>query len=123
MVGYGSMRKSDLTGSVTSVKLDESQADRSSTLDQLLVGKAAGVQVVSNSASPDAGVSIRIRGLSSLQSGSEPLYVVDGIIMSEAGSAAMLKGTANVPGQNQHMVLEKSLILKNMSYQRLIFVY
>lgn len=95
VVGYGSMRKSDLTGSVTSVKLDESQADRSSTLDQLLVGKAAGVQVVSNSASPDAGVSIRIRGLSSLQSGSEPLYVVDGIIMSEAGSATMLKGTAN----------------------------
>ena len=95
VVGYGSMRKSDLTGSVTSVKLDESQADRSSTLDQLLVGRAAGVQVVSNSASPDAGVSIRIRGLSSLNSGSEPLYVVDGIIMSEAGSATMLKGTAN----------------------------
>ena len=95
VVGYGSMRKSDLTGSVTSVKIDDHQADVSSSLDQLLVGRAAGVQVVSNSASPDAGVSIRIRGLSSLQSGSEPLYVVDGIIMSEAGSATMLKGTAN----------------------------
>ena len=94
-VGYGSMRKSDLTGSVTSVRIDDSQAERSSTLDQLLVGRAAGVQVVSNNASPDAGVSIRIRGLSSLSSGSEPLYVVDGIIMSEAGSASMLKGTDN----------------------------
>ena len=95
VVGYGSMRKSDLTGSVTSVKIDDHQAEISSSLDQLLSGRAAGVQVISNSASPDAGVSIRIRGLSSLQSGSEPLYVVDGIIMSEAGSATMLKGTAN----------------------------
>lgn len=101
VVGYGSMKRSDLTGSVTSVKIDEKQADLSSSLDQLLSGKAAGVQVVSNSASPDAAVSIRIRGLSSLQSGSEPLYVVDGIIMSNAGSASMLKGTANEGSDEQ----------------------
>ena len=95
VVGYGSMKRSDLTGSVTSVRIDEKQADLSSSLDQLLAGKAAGVQVISNSASPDAAVSIRVRGLSSLQSGSEPLYVVDGIIMSNAGSASMLMGTSN----------------------------
>ena len=95
VVGYGSMKRSDLTGSVTSVKIDDHQADLSTSLDQLISGRAAGVQVLSNSASPDAGVSIRIRGLSSLQSGSEPLYVVDGIILSEAGSANMLKGTSN----------------------------
>ena len=101
VVGYGSMKRSDLTGSVSSVKIDERQADISSSLDQLLAGKAAGVQVVTNSASPDAAVSIRVRGLSSLQNGSEPLYVVDGIILSNAGSASLLKGTANEGNEEQ----------------------
>jgi len=86
VVGYGSMRKSDLTGSVTSVKIDESKALQSGSLDQLLQGHAAGVQVISNSSAPDAGVSIIIRGASSFNSNSQPLYVVDGVIMNTSGS-------------------------------------
>lgn len=87
VVGYGSMRKSDLTGSVASVKIDEDEAGRSSSLDQMLQGRASGVQVLSNNASPDAGVSIRVRGLGTFEGGSEPLYVVDGVIINGASSS------------------------------------
>lgn len=81
VVGYGSMHRSDLTGAVTSVRIDEDLAQKSSTLDQLLDGHAAGVQVLSDNSNPDAGVSIRIRGLSTFSGHSDPLYVVDGIII------------------------------------------
>ena len=89
VVGYGSMRRSDLTGSVTSVKIDETQAGQSASLDQLLSGRAAGVQVTSNSASPDGGVSILIRGSSSFNGSNEPLYVVDGIILNTSTTTGM----------------------------------
>lgn len=84
VVGYGAMRRSDLTGSVASVKVDESEASRSTSIDQLLQGRASGVQVVSNNASPDAGVSIRVRGLNSFNGSTEPLYVIDGVILNSA---------------------------------------
>ena len=90
VVGYGAMRRSDLTGSVTSVAIDEGEAAQSSSIDQLLQGKAAGVQVISNSAAPDAAVNIRIRGMSSLTGSSEPLYVVDGVILTSSNSSSML---------------------------------
>jgi TonB-linked SusC/RagA family outer membrane protein len=86
VIGYGAVSKSDLTGAVTSVKIDEDRAMQTSSIDQLLQGQAAGVQVVSNSAAPDGGVSVTIRGSSSFNSSSEPLYVVDGIIMNTTGS-------------------------------------
>ena len=89
LVGYGSMRKSDLTGSVTSVAIDETKSAQSTSIDQLLRGRAAGVQVVSNSAAPDAAVSITIRGASSFNSNSQPLYVVDGVIMNMDNSVSM----------------------------------
>lgn len=91
VVGYGSMRKSDLTGSVTSVKIEEGDASRSSSISDLLQGRAAGVQVLNAGGAPDAGVSIRIRGLSSFSGSTEPLYVVDGIIINgNSGSESML---------------------------------
>lgn len=89
VVGYGAMRKSDITGSVTSVRIDETKASQSASIDQLLQGQAAGVQVVSNSAAPDAGVSVVVRGASSFNSNSSPLYVVDGVIMNTSGSISM----------------------------------
>ena len=81
VVGYGSMRRSDITGAVTSVRIDEDEAIKSTTLDQLLEGRAAGVQVLADNSNPDAGVSIRIRGLSTFSGHSDPLYVVDGVII------------------------------------------
>lgn len=82
VVGYGAMRKSDLTGSLTSIKIDEGNAARSATLDRMLEGKAAGMQVITSSGEPDAGISVRIRGLSTFSGNSEPLYVVDGVIIN-----------------------------------------
>jgi TonB-dependent starch-binding outer membrane protein SusC len=77
-IGYGTVRKSDLTGSVSSVKAEELQATPITSIDQGLVGRAAGVMVTQTSGMPGAIASIRVRGTSSLQGGNEPLYVIDG---------------------------------------------
>ena len=88
VVGYGSQRKSDITGSVTSVTVDNVAAAQNSTVDALLQGRAAGVQVTQNAGSPGSGVSVKIRGASSLRGNNEPLYVIDGVIISSAGEDA-----------------------------------
>lgn len=85
VVGYGAVKKSDLTGSVTSVKATESEAARSTSFDKLLQGKAAGVTVSTGSAAPGGSVSVRIRGTSSLRGDNSPLYVIDGNIISGLG--------------------------------------
>ena len=89
VVGYGMMRKSDLTGSVTSVRIQEDDAARAGSLDKLLQGHAAGVQI-SSGAGTDKGVNIKIRGTSTLTGTTEPLYVVDGVIMSTNSKVSML---------------------------------
>ncbi|MBO4596234.1 MAG: SusC/RagA family TonB-linked outer membrane protein [Bacteroidales bacterium] len=90
VIGYGSMHKSDLTGSVASVRVDEGQADRSTSIDQLIQGRAAGVQAIHNGGSPDGGVTIRIRGTASFNGSSEPLYVVDGVLLNTSGGSETL---------------------------------
>ena len=87
VVGYGVMRKSDLTGSVGSVKSDVIQKQAISSFDQGLQGKVAGVQVMATSGSPGGVVDIRIRGGNSLTSGNQPLYVIDGYPVTAGGSA------------------------------------
>jgi len=77
-IGYGTVKKSDLTGSVSTIKADELQATPITSIDQGLVGRAAGVMVTQTSGMPGAIASIRVRGTSSLQGGNEPLYVIDG---------------------------------------------
>ena len=89
VVGYGMMRKSDLTGSVTSGRIDDEDAARANSLDKLLQGHAAGVQISTGSGT-DSGVNIRIRGTSTLTGSSEPLYVVDGVIMSTTSKVSMM---------------------------------
>ncbi len=89
VVGYGTQRKSDLTGAISSVRVEETIARQSTTVDQLLQGRAAGVRVIQNG-TPGSGISIRIRGASSLRGNNEPLYVVDGVIISSAGEDAAL---------------------------------
>ncbi|MFV0267439.1 MAG: SusC/RagA family TonB-linked outer membrane protein, partial [Draconibacterium sp.] len=85
-VGYGSMRKSDLTGSVSSVKAQELLERPSTNLGQALQGKASGVMVRNTSSAPGGGVSIIIRGHNSVNSSSQPLYIVDGIPLSNIGT-------------------------------------
>ena len=98
VIGYGAMRRSDLTGAVSSVRIDDDHAARSTTFDQLLDGKAAGVQVMADNSNPDAGVSIRIRGLSTFSGHSDPLYVVDGVIID--GETSSMSVFSSAVGEN-----------------------
>lgn len=82
VIGYGTVKKSDLTGSVSSVKAEELRAVPATSFDQALQGRAAGVQVMQTSGQPGAEASIRIRGVSSITAGNEPLYVIDGMLVN-----------------------------------------
>jgi len=82
-IGYGTMKKSDLTGAVTSVSADELVKAPVANLSQALQGRAAGVTVTTGSGQPGEAASIRIRGIGSAIGGNDPLYVVDGVITSD----------------------------------------
>ncbi len=81
VVGYGEMKRSDLTGSVSSIGEKLIKQGVNTSLEQTMQGRIAGVQVTQNSGAPGGGISVQIRGINSLN-GNEPLYVVDGIAMS-----------------------------------------
>jgi len=84
VIGYGSVKKKDLTGSVAQVSSKEINAYPTTSVMQALTGKAAGVQVLQNTGAPGDGISVRIRGANSLQGNNEPLYVIDGFPTSDA---------------------------------------
>ena len=79
VIGYGSVRKKDLTGSVVSVQAKNFNKGPINNPDQLLLGKVAGLQVINNSGQPGAATVIKIRGTNTLRSGNNPLYVIDGV--------------------------------------------
>lgn len=91
VIGYGTMKRSDLTGSVVSVSGDELKKSVVTSLDQALQGRAAGVSVTQNSGAPGGGISVSIRGINSLN-GNEPLYVIDGVAISgnSSGNSSVL---------------------------------
>ncbi len=78
VIGYGSVKKSDLTGAVSSLKAEDMNPGANVSVDQMLQGRAAGVQISQSSSEPGGGLSIRVRGASSINAGNEPLYVIDG---------------------------------------------
>ena len=82
VVGYGTMKKSDLTGSVASISADKLKKTPAANLDQALQGRAAGVTVNANSGQPGAGAEVRIRGIGTVNDAS-PVYVVDGVICND----------------------------------------
>ncbi|MDR1119737.1 MAG: TonB-dependent receptor [Dysgonamonadaceae bacterium] len=88
VVGYGTVKKSDLTGSVVSISSERMKESIITNLDQALQGRVAGVQLQANSGAPGAANSIRIRGASSVNNSNEPLYVIDGIPVSGSGAAS-----------------------------------
>ncbi len=96
VIGYGKQKRSDLTGSVASVKAAELQQTPISSIDQGLVGRAAGVLVTQTSGMPGATASIRIRGASSLQGGNEPLYVIDGVPVYSGGGFGETGGSTRM---------------------------
>lgn len=102
VVGYGTARKSDLTGAVGSVTAEQIKSSVFTNFDQALQGRVAGVQVTQNSGAPGGAASIRIRGANSITGSSEPLYVIDGIPFQGDGAGVSgfdWAGGAN--GQNR----------------------
>lgn len=102
VTGYGTARKKDLTGSISSVKAKDFNKGVVTSPDQLIQGKVAGLQITNNNGAPGAGTTIRIRGTSSVRSGNNPLIVVDGVPL-EGGSGRPglgLPGLGGTPGGN-----------------------
>ena len=99
VIGYGTVLKKDVTGALTSVKVKDNVANQSGTIDQLLQGRAAGVQVTQNAGAPGSGISVKIRGTNSLRGNNEPLYVIDGVIISSAGEDVIAAGGVGNSGQ------------------------
>ncbi len=99
VIGYGEVKKKDATGSIISVKAEDFQKGVIASPEQLIQGKAAGVQVTSSSGEPGAGVNIRIRGTSSVRGGNNPLFVVDGIPLTgddvSSGGADLGRGSSS----------------------------
>lgn len=93
MIGYGSVKKSDLTGSVASIKAEELASITSPTIEGVLQGRAAGLQVISSSQDPGAGSVLRIRGNSSLNGSNSPLIVLDGFPLGDAGNLSLVSAT------------------------------
>ncbi len=110
VVGYGQVKKTDLTGSVTTIPVDEIKKVAVTSLDQALQGRAAGVQITQNSGAPGGATTIRIRGGNSIQGDNEPLYVIDGIPFknetSNSGSSFNVLSTLN-PSDIESMAILK----------------
>lgn len=117
VIGYGTVKKSDLTGSVVSVKAEELKATPITSLDQGLQGRAAGVQVTQVSGQPGGATSIRIRGTSSINAGNEPLYVIDGMLVNDEGlNAGVTRGPRiNILASINPADIESIEVLKDAS--------
>lgn len=85
VVGYGTMKKSDLSGASVSMSEDKIKGSVITNLDQSLQGRAAGVTAVATSGAPGSASSIRVRGQATINAGAEPLYVIDGVIVQGGG--------------------------------------
>ncbi|MEO6038131.1 MAG: SusC/RagA family TonB-linked outer membrane protein, partial [Saprospiraceae bacterium] len=94
VVAYGTVKKSDLTGSVSSISAEDLNRTAPVSLDQALQGRAAGVQVTQVSGRPGGQTSIRIRGSSSINAGNEPLYVIDGMLITSDNGETNAGGIA-----------------------------
>ncbi|WP_333852920.1 SusC/RagA family TonB-linked outer membrane protein [Epilithonimonas sp.] len=85
VIGYGTQKKSNVTGAIASIKASDIENIPAGKPEQVLQGRAAGVNVVSNSGQPGASASIRVRGITSYNSNNDPLWVVDGIVVDGIG--------------------------------------
>jgi TonB-linked SusC/RagA family outer membrane protein len=111
VVGYGTTRKKDITGSVANVTSKDFQKGVITTPEQLIAGKVAGVAITSNGGAPGAGSTIRIRGGASLNASNDPLIVVDGVPLDYAG----VSGAANALSLINPNDIESFSILKDAS--------
>lgn len=98
VVGYGTMKKSDLSGASVSVGEEAIKGSIITNLDQSLQGRAAGVQSVNNSGAPGSSSSIRVRGQATINANAEPLYVIDGVIVQSQGQSGADYGLGDALG-------------------------
>lgn len=101
VVGYGSMKKSDLAGASVSMKESDLKGSIISSLDQSLQGRAAGVTAVTTSGAPGSSSSIRVRGQATINANAEPLYVIDGVIVQGGGSTGADFGLGDALGNGK----------------------
>lgn len=88
VIGYGSSRKSDITGSVSSIGEKDFNKGANVSAEQLIAGKVSGVQIVQSSGEPGGGINVNIRGMGSLNAGNAPLYVVDGFPIDNSSTVS-----------------------------------
>ncbi|MGS2760883.1 SusC/RagA family TonB-linked outer membrane protein [Sinomicrobium sp. M5D2P9] len=88
VIGYGTVKKSDLTGAVSSIKAEDLNPGANASVEQALQGRVAGVHISQKSNEPGGGLSVNIRGSGSINAGTEPLYVIDGVIVNNGAVAA-----------------------------------
>ena len=101
VIGYGSQSRRNVTGAISSIRADDIESMAASGIDKAIQGKAAGVIVTNNTGEPGGGVTIRIRGTTSIGSGNDPLYVVDGIPLVNMQTSNRNVGENRVNGMSQ----------------------
>lgn len=111
VVGYGTVKKNDLTGSVSAIKPDEFNKGSRASAQDALVGKVAGVNVVSSSGAPGSGSTIRIRSGASLSASNDPLIVIDGVPVDNSS----IEGGSNLIGGINPNDIETFTVLKDAS--------
>ena len=112
VIGYGTARKSDLTGSVATVKAKDFNKGLVSSPEQLINGKVSGVQIMSNSGSASAGSTIRVRGGASLNASNDPLIVLDGVPLEQGGISG---NSSNFLSMINPSDIESMTVLKDAS--------
>ena len=111
VIGYGHAKKNDLTGSVSAMKPDDMSKGITNNATDMLVGKIAGVDVITSGGTPGAGAQIRIRGGSSLNATNDPLYVIDGLTIDGSTATGMSNILANINPND----IETFTVLKDAS--------
>ena len=111
VIGYGSVKKSDATGSVIAIKPDEFNKGNRVTAQDALVGKVAGVNVVTGSGAPGSGATIRVRSGASLSASNDPLIVIDGVPVDNS----TIEGASNIIGSINPDDIETFTVLKDAS--------
>ncbi|MDE5633912.1 MAG: TonB-dependent receptor, partial [Muribaculaceae bacterium] len=111
VIGYGRVKKSDATGSVTAVKPDDFNKGNRTSVQEAMVGKIPGVSVVASSGAPGAGATVRIRSGASLSASNDPLFVVDGVPIDNS----TIEGASNLIGGINPEDIETFTVLKDAS--------
>ena len=88
IVGYGTTKKSDITGAVSKITAKDFNKGANTSADQLIAGKVSGVQVIQNSGEPGGGISVNVRGMGSINAGNSPLYVIDGFPIDNSSTVS-----------------------------------